>query len=50
MVRFRDKLAPLRFHSGVPALDAAADVVVLVQNHVEAAVQVYVVVIVLHSV
>ena len=49
MVRFRDKLAPLRFHSGVPALDVAADVVVLVQSHVEAAVQKYAVVIVLHS-
>ncbi len=49
MVRFRDKLAPLRFHNGVPALDAAADVVVIVQSHVEAAVQKYAVVIVLHS-
>lgn len=49
MVQSRDKLAPLRFHSGVPALDAAADVVVLVQNPVEAAVQKYAAVIVLHS-
>lgn len=50
MVQSRDKLVPLRFHSGVPALDVAADVVVIVQSHVEAVVQMYAVAVVLHSV